>query len=239
MIASTKSELEALRAAGQLASSDAAAAAAVERKALLKAHADLDAMSVEKSTLKSAHTAALDKLQHRLSAAEEKAQEVERLETELDLMRREKEETASRISELEIEVLEARDAVEEAEDAKLKAEFKTKTLEEDLSRAKVASEGAMEDKEKALLERLEEVKKGHEVRAIELQQEQDKLLSQLATLEGDLANAQAALEKASQEQQSVAEEHAVKLQSLEESNKLALDQLDFELRRIRNELEVA
>ena len=154
-------------------------------------------------------------------------------------MKKEREETANRISELEIEVLEARDAVEEAEDAKTKAESKTKALEDELLKATLASEGALEDKEKTLLAQLDGSKKEHEARAAELQQEQDKLLSQLTTLEGELANAQAALEKAGHEQQLVAEEHAAKLQSLEESNRVTLDNLNGELQRIRKELEVA
>lgn len=237
-IASTRSELEALRSSSQLASSDAAAATAVEHEALLKARADLEAIAAETSSLKSAHTVALNELQQRLSAAEAKAKEVQRLETELADLKREREDTANRISELEIEVLEAKDAVEDAEDAKTRAESKTKGLEDELAKAKFASTDALEAKEKGLLAQLDEAKKEHETRAAELQQEQDKLLSQLTTLEGELANAQAALEKASQEQQLVAEEHAAKLQSLEQSNQEALHALDVELKRIRNELEV-
>ena len=237
-IASARSELEALRSSSQLASSDAAAATAVEHEALLKARADLEAIAAETSSLKSAHTVALNELQQRLSAAEAKAKEVQRLETELADLKREREDTANRISELEIEVLEAKDAVEDAEDAKTRAESKTKGLEDELAKAKFASTDALEAKEKGLLAQLDEAKKEHETRAAELQQEQDKLLSQLTTLEGELANAQAALEKASQEQQLVAEEHAAKLQSLEQSNQEALHTLDVELKRIRNELEV-
>ena len=237
-IASARSELEALRSSSQLASSDAAAATAVEHEALLKARADLEAIAAETSSLKSAHTVALNELQQRLSAAEAKAKEVQRLETELADLKREREDTANRISELEIEVLEAKDAVEDAEDAKTRAESKTKGLEDELAKAKFASTDALEAKEKGLLAQLDEAKKEHETRATELQQEQDKLLSQLTTLEGELANAQAALEKASQEQQLVAEEHVAKLQSLEQSNQEALHALDVELKRIRNELEV-
>lgn len=177
-----------------------------------------------------------------MSAAEEKAKEVERLqadlETDLVRLKEEKEDAANRISELEIEVLEAKDAVEEAEDAKMRAESKTNGLEEELAQAKVASTGALEDKERNLLAQLEETKKGYEAHTAELQQEQDSLLSQLATLEGDLASAQTALEKAIQEQQLVAEEHAVKMQGLEQSNQEALHALDAELRRVKDELEV-
>jgi predicted nucleic acid-binding Zn-ribbon protein len=238
-ITSTRSELEALRASSQLASSDATAAAAVEHEALLQARADLEAIGLETSALKSAHTAALDELRQRLSVAEEKAKEVERLEAELAGLKSEKEETANRISELEIEVLEAKEAVEEAEDAKSRAESRTKGLEDELTKAKVTFEGALEDKEKNLLAQLDEAKEEHGAHAAELQQEHDNLLSQLATLEGELANARTAVEKASQEQELVAEEHAAKLQSLEQSNQAALDALSAELRRIKNELEVA
>ena len=227
-----------MRTSSQLAYSDAAAAAAVEHEALLKARGDLEAINAEASALKSAHTAALDELQHRLSVAEEKAKEVEKLESELDSLKKEREDTAHRISELEVEALEAKDAVEMAEDAKQKAEMKAKALADELSKAKASSEGALEDKEKALLAQLDEIKKGHETRTAELQQEQEKLLSQLATLEGELASAHAALEAASKEQQLVAEEHASKLRSLEESNRLALDGLNVELQRIKTELEV-
>lgn len=195
-------------------------------------------MNVETSALKSAHAAALEELRHKLSAAEEKAREVERLEIELIAMKREKEETASRISELEIEVLEARDVVEEAEDAKAKAESRAKALEDNFSKMKVASESVLEDKKKEFLAQLDKAKKDHEALAAELQQEQDELLSQIAALEGELAIVQAALEKANQEQHSVVEEHAARLQNLEESNQLALNELNDELRRIRKELEV-
>ena len=238
-IASSRSELEALRASSQLASSDAAAAAAVEREALLKARADLEAITAEVAALKPAHTAVLDELHQKLSSAEEKAKEVERLEVELIGLKREKEDAANRISELEVEVLEAKDAIEEAEDAKTRAESKTKGLEDELAKAKVGSTGALEEQEKSFLAQLDEAKKGHEARVAELQQEQDKSRSQLVTLEGELANARAGLEKAVQEQRLVAEEHAVNLQSLEQSNQQALDTLNAELQRIRNELEVS
>jgi len=237
-ITSTKSELQALRASSQLASSEAATAAAVEHEALLKARADLEAISLETSTLKSAHTAALDEFRQKLSTAEEKAKEVERLKMELAGLKSEKEETATRISELEIDVLEAKEAVEEAEDAKSRAESKAKGLEDELTKAKATFGGALEDKEKNLVAQLDATKKEHETRAAELQQERDKLLSQLATLEGELANARAALEKTNQEQELVAEEHATKLQSLEQSNQVVLDALNAELQRIKNELEV-
>ena len=210
----------------------------MEHEALLKARADLEAIGLETSALKSAHTAALDELRQKLSMAEDKAKEVERLETELVGLKSEKEETANRISELEIEVLEAKEAVEEAEDAKSKAESRAKGLEDELTKAKVAFEGALVDKEKDLLAQFDEAKKEHGARAAGLQQEQDSLLSQLATLEGELANAQAALEKASQEQELVAEEHAARLQSLEQSNQVVLDALNAELQKIKNELEV-
>ncbi|KAF9650037.1 hypothetical protein BDM02DRAFT_3185728 [Thelephora ganbajun] len=236
-ITSARSELEVLRMSSQLASSDAAAAAVVEHEALLKARADLEAINVETSALKSAHAVALCELQQKLSVAEEKAKEVERLETELATLKMEKEDTANRISELEIEVLEAREAVEEAEDAKSKAESKTKGLENELAKAKVASEDALEGREKSLLAQLDQAKEEHEARAAELQQEQDKLLSQLATLESELSNTSCALEKASREQQLVTDEHAAKLQSLEQSNQATLDALDVELQRIKDELE--
>lgn len=227
-----------MRTSSQLASSNAEAAAAVEHEALLKARADLEAISIKGAALRSTHTAALDELHKKLSSAEEKAKEVERLEAELAGLKGEKEDAANRISELEIEVLEAKDAVEEAEDAKARAESMTKGLEEELAKAKVASTGALEDKEKSLIAQLDEVKNEHAVHVAKLQQEQDKLLSQLTTLEGELADAQAALENAVQEQQLVAEEHATKLQSLEQSNQQALDALNTELQRIKNELEV-
>ena len=222
----------------QLASSDAVTAVAVEREALLKARADLEAIGVESSALKSAHTAALDELQQKLSAAEKKVEDVERLEKELASLKEEKEDTANRISELEIEVLEAREAVEEAEDAKARAESKTKGLEDELAKSKAASDGALKDKDKDLLAQLDEAKREHEAHAAELQQEQDKLLSQLATLEGELANAQVALEEASQQQQLTVDEHAAKLQSLEQSNQVAWDSLNAELEKIQDELDV-
>ena len=173
-----------------------------------------------------------------MSAAEDKAKEVERLEAELAELKSEREETANRISELEIDVLEAKEAVEKAEDAKAKAESRTKRLEDELAKAKVASEGALEDKERSLLAQLDAAREEREARAAELQEEQDKLLSQLATLEGELANARAALEEASKGQRLVAEEHAAKMQSLEQSNQVALDDLNAELEKIGSELKV-
>ena len=174
-----------------------------------------------------------------MSVAEAKAEEAEGLETELAGLKREKDDTANRISELEIEVLEAKEAVDEAEDAKARAESKTKGLEDELSKAQVASTDALEAREKSLLVQLDEAKKNHEAHAADLRQEQEKLLSQLAALEGELADAQAALEEASQQQQRVAEEHAAKLQTLEQSNQEALHALDVELKRVRDELEVS
>ena len=96
-IASSQFELEALRVSSQLASSEAAAAAA-EHEVSLKVC--VEAISIEAAALKSVHTAALDELQQKLSSAEEKAKEVERLEAELVGLRGEKGDVANRISEL-------------------------------------------------------------------------------------------------------------------------------------------
>lgn len=235
---STKSELQTLRASTQLTTGDAAAAAAIEHEALIKAKEDLVAIKAETDALRAAHSQALEDATSKIQALESKTANLAALESELVTLKEEKEESAHRISELEVEVLEARESVEKAEDDQARALARAKSLQEELSKTIAASEEELKTKETEHANQLEAItlQHGHDLNT--LKAEQESLLMKLSTLEADLADAQSSLEKARSEHLTSVDEHAMHVQSLEKSSQDALAKLNVELQGVSKELEV-
>lgn len=237
-VASTRAELEVLRVSNQAASGDAAAAAAIEHEALVKAKADFNAIKAETESLTVAHSKALEEATSKIQSLECKAITVDTLEGEVATLKREKEDSANRISELEIEVLEAKESLEQAEDHQAKASAQAKSLQEELSKAVAALGEELKTKETEYANQVEATKlqHGHELNT--LKAEQESLLLKLSTLEADLADAQSSLEKAQFEHLASVDEHTMHIQSLEKTSHDKLAELDVELQRVSKELEV-
>jgi predicted nucleic acid-binding Zn-ribbon protein len=237
-VAKTRAELEALQSSSETASKEAAAAAAVEHEALVKAKADLDSIRTETENLKAAHAKTLEEVSSKVGVLENRIFDLATVEAELASSKREREENANRISELEIEVLEAKESVERAEDEQTRATARTKSLEGELAKSTTASELVLKAKEDEHASQVEVIRKQHSEELTGLKTEQESLSSQLVKLEGALADAQVSLEQARAEHLANSEEHTAAIQLLEQSNQAKLAELDAELQRVSKELEV-
>ncbi|KAI0304985.1 hypothetical protein BC826DRAFT_27035 [Russula brevipes] len=101
--------LEALRADQANNNSDLIATAEMDRQALLKARADLEAIKTETSALKVAQAEALDAATAKINTLQDQASRAEALAAEIDSLHAGKEETSTKLSELEIEILELKE----------------------------------------------------------------------------------------------------------------------------------
>ncbi|KEP51938.1 hypothetical protein V565_053270 [Rhizoctonia solani 123E] len=95
---------------------DAAAAAAIDHDALVKARDDLKAIHDETEALRASHNAYIEQLQLQIKELETQLSAAEsttsQLRSQISTLESEKEEFQGRISELEIEILEAKEALE-------------------------------------------------------------------------------------------------------------------------------
>lgn len=109
---------------------EAAAAAAIEHEALLKARADLEAIRVQTEALTAEQQAAVEQFQLQIKELEAKVSSaeasVDQLRSEISALESERDELKNRISELEVEVLEIREANEVDADDHAKALTKLK-----------------------------------------------------------------------------------------------------------------
>lgn len=142
-LAPLKENLESLKASHAV-SSDASVAASVEHEALLKAQADFATIQEEINALQSSHTTALEEALDKARALEEELREktstLEDLSTQVEALKNERAETANKVSELEIEILELKEGQESAEEDRSTAAQKTKALEEELATAIAATQ---------------------------------------------------------------------------------------------------
>lgn len=138
-MSSSKETVEVLEKSGAAAASSAAEAASVEREALLKAQADFKAISEEVEAMKLSHTTALKDSMSQIAELREKSSVTATLEAQIASLKAEKEETANKLSELEIEILELKETQEGLEDARDTLQKRIATLEDDLAAAAVTS----------------------------------------------------------------------------------------------------
>ncbi|KAH8998859.1 hypothetical protein EDB86DRAFT_2910538 [Lactarius hatsudake] len=234
-----REKLDALRAA-HASDSSIAAAAEIDRQALAKAKEDLEAIKAENATQKAAHDEALNGAVAKISTLELEASRAEALAAEVASLRAEKEETSSKLSELEVEILESKEAQELAEE-----ELGNSKAQIDVLRAEVAKAAddadetirVAEAKESAAAEHLEEVQKQH-ADALSLAIEESKKLSeQLRVLQAETDELRNNLEAANAAAVSAAEEHARKLEDVEKVHQAQREELTAEIGRISAELE--
>ena len=117
----------------------AAEAASVEREASLKAQVDFKAISEEVEALKVSHAMALEDSMSQIAKLRERSSVTAALEAQIASLKAEKEDSASKLSELEIEILELKETQEGLEDARDTLQRRIATLEDDLATAAVAS----------------------------------------------------------------------------------------------------
>ena len=240
-VKATKENLDTLQSSHVSASSEAAAAAQVDRDALAKARTDLEATTAETEALKAAHSAALEDVAAKLNEQRDKAANVETLEKELADLKTEKEETANKLSELEIEILELKESQDKAEDEHGKSLSRVKSLEEELATAVAATQqaaNAATAKDSEHLQLAADVKNKHDQELKVLTDEHAKVMAHLDNLKEVLAASQAAHEHAKADAQSATEDHARQLSEAEQHHLTKQAELTAQIQKISAELEV-
>ncbi|KAH9162764.1 hypothetical protein EDB89DRAFT_2024178 [Lactarius sanguifluus] len=200
--------------------------AKIDRQALAKAKEDLEAIRAENATQKAAQDEALNGAAAKISTLELEASRAEALAAEVASLRAEKEETSGKLSELEVEILESKEAQELAEEnlGNSKAQI-------DVLRAEVAK--AADDADETI--RAAAAKEG--AAAEHLEEESKKLSEQLRVLQAETDELRINLEASNAAAVSAAEEHARKLEDVEKVHQAQREELTAEIGRISAELE--
>ena len=232
--------MEALRAA-HANDSSIAAAAEIDRQALAKAKEDLETIEAEKAMLKAAHDEALNSVAEKTSALELQASRVKALDVEVGSLQAKQEETSTKLTELEVEIMEAKDALELAEGELGESKAQIEVLRAEVAKladaAEIAVQGATAG-EKAAAEHLEEVQKQHTDALALAVEDSKKLAEQLRVLQAETDGLRNNLEAANAMTASAVEEHARKLEEVEKIHQAQREELTTEKERIAAELEV-
>ncbi|KAG1757715.1 hypothetical protein EDB19DRAFT_1891426 [Suillus lakei] len=193
----------------------------IQREALLRARTDYETISAEVEALKASHASALQDLHSRQLKAE-------------------REESANKLSELEVEILELKESQEQAEDDHAKVFERLKRMEEELAHAAAATQSALaasKVREEQHAEQIVEVKETHNGELQAANDELSNVVADLAALREELAAAHAAHEQTKIEAQNTAEEHERQIEETESEFFSKHLELSEEIKRITTELE--
>ena len=150
-------------------------------------------------------------------------------------------ELREKFQEMEVQVLEAREAQEIAESALEQGKSDAQTLERAVAKEKAhveETQAAASAKEAELKQLVEETTAAH-VAELQVQgAKYEELANRFATLEQDLAEARAAVEKANADAVAVAEENSVKVEELEKTYLIAQTALNDKIVAVTEELGV-
>jgi chromosome segregation ATPase len=225
-----RENLEALRVA-HANDSSIAAAAEIDGQALAKAKEDLEAIEVEKATLKAAHDEALNSTIAKIST----------LELQASTLAAEKDEASIKLTELEVKILESKDAVELAEGEVRNSKAQIDALRAEVAKAVDVAEEAARGataKESAAAEHLEEVQKQHADALALADEESKRLAEELGVLQAEADELRNNLEAANATTAAAAEEHARRLKEVEEAYQGQQEKLTAEMGKISAELNV-
>ncbi|KAI6047777.1 hypothetical protein EDC04DRAFT_2919734 [Pisolithus marmoratus] len=235
---------ESLRATSDQSSAEASAAAQAERESFLRAKADLDALHAEMETLRTTHDTALQDAAIQLTEAQQRASEVASLTASIETLKDEREESANRISELEVEVLELKESQEKVEDERNKLISSLKKAEADLAQARSALEGAIQDaraKEEEGAQEIADLQQAYEEKIALLKDDLAKTVAELENMKNELTAANVSYEQMKKEAEAAAEEHERQLEESEQSYLSKHIEFSEEIRRLttgaRSELQ--
>lgn len=240
-ILTANENLEAAKASHDLATSEAASAAAIDKEALTKAHADLEALTKDAEQLKQTHASASLEAQTKVTALEAKLKETEELTSQLAALRAEKEDTATKISEFEVEILELKETQETLEDERLRLTNVIKALEGDLAQARGDLDKAAENlsaAEERHTAAIDELQKKHSDELTVATEKQSEVANSLQAVQNELQVAHSDLEKARTAAGEAEEASKVKLSEVEQAYMAAQNELSERVVTITTELEV-
>jgi len=217
-------------------------AAAVEREGLHKVQADFKAILEEMEVLKVSHAKTVEDLEAQISKLEDKLAADETSKTQLTTLKAEKEETAHRMSELEVEVLELKEAQDILEDTQNSLQKRIRELEKDLADAKATVTLAGDNakiKEAEFTEELKAMSAKHE-KVLEDEAAQFTLVTTaLKELQAEYAEALAGHEQTKQELVDQETGHLAEVKGLEKVHADALASLSSQLEQVSRELNVS
>lgn len=192
--------------------------------------------------LKQAQSLALEEERAKIATLGAKAQEVESLTSQLVSLQSEKEETATKVSELEIEILELKEAQEVLEDERDQLKKIIQTLENSLSQAKNENSQAAEDRkatDKRHMAVVEDLEKKHAGELVEAAEEHAQVSGLLQVTQRSLEAANMELEKAKKTAGDAEEAHKLKLLEVEQAYMVVQNGLTERLASTSAELEVS
>jgi conserved oligomeric Golgi complex subunit 6 len=225
----------------EIACNAQASASQTEREAVVKAEADLKATIAEIEALKVAHAQATEVADSNTRDLERSTSRIEELEEQINGLKAEREENASKVSELEVEVLELRESQETLEDDRENALAKVKRLEEQISSLASAAKQAEEGARTKAAEFEVRVTELHSQHAEQLQIDADeraKVATSLESVQAQLEAAQRELEQGRTNAEAAAHSHLQKLKEAEDSFLAQKALLEGEIKTITSELEV-
>ena len=235
-MSSSKETVEALKK-----SEAAAEAAFVEREALLKAQADFKAISGEIEALKVSHAMALEDSMSQIAKLRERSSVTAALEAQIVSLKAEKEESANKLSELEIEILELKETQEGLEDARDTLQRQIATLEDDLATAVVTSGLAAEAATNKEMEQAQTVEAliGQHKKELELGSVRfAQLTAAFESLQKEYSEALVLYEECKQNLVHNEGRHASELMALEDAQVVQQAAHAAELEKVSKELEV-
>ncbi|KIM47878.1 hypothetical protein M413DRAFT_15962 [Hebeloma cylindrosporum] len=239
-LSSSKETVEVLEETGAAAASSAAEAASVEREALLKAQADFKAISEEVEALKVSHTMALEDSLGQIAELRERSSVTATLEAQIASLKAEKEESANKLSELEIEILELKESQEGLEDTRDTLQRRIATLEDDLAMAAVTSGLAAEAATKKEMEHAQAVEAliGQHKKELEADSVRfDELKATLEALQKEHSEALVLYERCKQNLVDNEGRHASELMALEDAQVAQQAAHAAELEKVMKELQ--
>lgn len=203
--------------------------------------ADLKANLEETEALKVSHAKTVEDLEAQISKLEDKLAAEETSKTQLTTLKAEKEEAAHRISELEVEVLELKEAQDILEDTQNSLQKRVKELDQELADAKAAATLANDNakmKETEFIEELREMTAKHE-KVLEDEAARFTLVTtSLKNLQAEYAEALASHEQAKQELVDQGTKHLADVKDLEKVHADAISSLSSQLEQVSRELNV-
>lgn len=217
-------------------------AATIQENALLKAQSDYKAITEEAETLKAVHTKALQDSESQIAELRVKAAEAESLEAQVAALKEEKEENSNKLSELEIEILELKEAQDGLEDTRDRLQQKIAALEDELANAAVASGIAKEAESRKEAEHAQKLKALVSMHEKELETEAARYAEVVASLEVlnvKLSETLAAYEQSKQDLLGKEEKHSAKIAALEDASATSQAALSAEIEKITKELQVS
>lgn len=240
-LSSSKEKIEALEDEHAQSATSASEAAAIEHEALLASQAKLDLLSSEVENLKAVHAKTLQDSESRIAGLLEKLTLVETLEAQVSSLKVEKEENANKLSELEVEILELKEAQDGLEDTRDILQKQVASLEDEVAKAAVSAAMAVEEgnnKDDSHAQELATMAKQHQDELEAGSSRYNELVASLEVLKSDLLVAETAKEKAERECSLLEEAQAIKMAELEQHHATNVAALEVKIAKITEELQV-